>query len=116
MINDNSFYSVDRLVEFGLNMTMAQQMVRSMNQTMQSMYVPGSIQTMPTAATTQSIHVCIDEQIVGPLSESEFVRLIREQKIHKNTLVWIPGMLTWQKLETIPQLLRVIAITPPPLP
>ncbi len=43
-MNDNNFFSVDRLVEFGMGMAMAQQMVNMMNQSMKQMYVPGSIQ------------------------------------------------------------------------
>ena len=35
-MDNNSFFSVDRLVEFGLGMAMAQQMVGMMNQTMLS--------------------------------------------------------------------------------
>ena len=46
-MDDQSFFSIDRLVEFGLGMGIAQQMVGMMNQYMQQMYVPGSIQSMP---------------------------------------------------------------------
>ena len=46
-MDNNSIFSIDRLVEFGLGMGLAQQMVGMMNQYMQSMYVPGSIQSMP---------------------------------------------------------------------
>ena len=62
-MDENSFYSVDRLVEFGLGMAMAQQMVQMMNQTMQSMYVPGSIQSMPQRPALQTASpslVCIE--------------------------------------------------------
>ena len=72
-MDENSFYSVDRLVEFGLGMAMAQQMVQMMNQTMQSMYVPGSIQSMPqkpalqTASSSLVCYVGIDGKQSGSL-------------------------------------------------
>ena len=60
-MDNDSFFSIDRLVEFGMGMAMAQQMVGMMNQTMRQMYVPGSIQTMP-AAQPVTFYVAINGQ------------------------------------------------------
>ena len=114
-MNDNSFFSIDRLVEFGLGMGMAQQMVGMMNQYMQSMYVPGSIQSMPKPIP-QVYYVAIDGKQVGPLNDSEISQLISRQEITKDTLAWIPGMQDWQPIEQIPAILRIVALTPPVLP
>lgn len=114
-MDDNNFFSIDRLVEFGMGMAMAQQMVHMMNETMQSMYVPGSASTIQSPMSI-SIYVGIDGQSVGPLSESEFSKLVIEKKISCSTLVWIPGMLGWKPLEQVPNLLKIVAMTPPPLP
>ena len=110
---DDSFFSADRLVEFGLGMAMAQQMVNTMNKTMQSMQVPGSMATMPQLG---NIHVAIDGKAMGPLTEAEFARLASERRINKDTLVWIPGMLAWKPVEQVPEVLKIVALTPPPLP
>ena len=59
-MNDNNFFSIDRLVEFGMGMAMAQQMVGMMNQTIKQMYVPGSIQSMPSSQP-QIFFVAIDK-------------------------------------------------------
>lgn len=115
-MNENSFYSIDRLVDFGLGMAMAQQMVGMMNQTMQSMYVPGSIDTMPAAQQTPPLYVAINGQSIGPLSERDFTELVNQQKVNKDTLVWTPGMAGWKPLEQVPFALRIIALTPPPIP
>ena len=56
-MNDNNFFSVDRLVEFGMGMAMAQQMVNMMNKSMQQMYVPGSIQSMPQPTPQQHANI-----------------------------------------------------------
>lgn len=114
-MNEDSFYSLDRLVEFGLGMAMARQMINVMNQSMQQMHVPGSVQTIPTPSAA-SIYVAIDGKPVGPLSESEFSKLIMESAINKDTLAWMPGLLSWQPIEQLPQLLKIIALAPPPLP
>ena len=92
-MNEQSFFSVDRLVEFGLGMGLAQQMVGMMNQYMQSMYVPGSIQSMPKPMP-QTYYVALDGQQVGPLNDSELSQLVIQKKINKDTLSWVSGMIS----------------------
>ena len=115
-MDDNHFFSIDRLIEFGLGMGMARQMINVMNESMQSMYVPGSIQSMPNPVAQQQIYyVALDGKHVGPLNDSELSQLISQKKVDKNTLAWMPGMATWQPIEQIPAVLRIVALTPPPL-
>lgn len=113
-MDDQSFFSIDRLVDFGLGMGLAQQMVGMMNQYMQQMYVPGSIQSMPKPMS-QVYYVAIDGRQVGPLNDSELSQLIVQKRINKDTLAWVPGMLGWKPIEQVPAILKVIALTPPPL-
>lgn len=114
-MNDQSFFSVDRLVEFGLSMGIAQQMVGMMNQYMQSMYVPGSIQSMPKPMP-QIYYVAVEGQQVGPLNDSGLSQLFSQKRITKDSLGWVPGMPCWKPLEEIPAILKVVALTPPALP
>ena len=114
-MNEQSFFSIDRLVEFGLGMGLAQQMVGMMNQYMQSMYVPGSIQSMPKPMP-QIYYVAIDGRQVGPLNDSELSQLISQKKVTKDTLAWMPGMTGWKSIEQVPAILKFVALTPPPLP
>ena len=58
-MDNNSFFSIDRLVEFGLGMTMATQMVEMMNKSMKQMYIPGSIDSIQ-ARQFPTIYVDID--------------------------------------------------------
>lgn len=114
-MNDNSFFSIDRLVEFGLGLTMARQMVQVMNQSMQQMYVPGSIQTM-LQPQPHPIYVAVDGQSVGPLFENDVIHMVTDKKLTKDSLAWMPGMLSWKPIEQIPEILKIIALTPPALP
>jgi hypothetical protein len=111
-MDNSNFYSIDRLVEFGLSLSIAQQMVQTMNHAMQSMYVPGSMASMPQA---QVAYVAIDGEPVGPLSDCEFAKLLKEGRISKDTLAWMPGMPTWKPVEQVPELLKIVALTPPPI-
>lgn len=114
-MDSSNFYSIDRLLEFGMGMAMAQQMVKVMNETMQNMYIPGSPQNI-LAPQPASIYVAINGSAVGPISEKDFSCLVSEHKVTKDSLVWMPGMPGWKPLEEVPGLLRIIALTPPPLP
>lgn len=117
-MNDNNFFSADRLVEFGMGMAMAQQMVNMMNQSMKQMYVPGSIQSMPQPKAQQQpniIYLGIDGKQVGPLNESEIMTLVNNRRINKDTLAWMPGMPAWKPIEQVPEILKIIALTPPPI-
>lgn len=114
-MNDNSFYSIDRLIEFGMGMVFVHQMIQVVNETIQSMYIPGAPQNIVSPHPV-SIYVCIDGNPVGPLSDKEFSNMVSEQKVTKDDLVWTPGMLGWKPLEETPYIIMLAAFTPPPLP
>lgn len=113
-MDDQSCFYIDRLVDFGLGMGIANQMVGVMNQYMRTMDIPGSIQQMqrPMPAI---YYVALDGKQVGPLNDSEMAALIAQKKVSKDTLAWMPGMLGWKPIEQIPAILKLVALTPPPL-
>jgi len=109
------FYSIDKLVEFGMSVAIANQMASSMNQSLIQMQVPGAGKVMPTNA--ESIYFAvIDGKQSGPYSLTELSRLITEKKIVKETYIWKPGMIHWELAENVSEVLHLVAITPPPIP
>ncbi len=113
-MNNDSFFSMDRLLEFGMGMAMAQQMIGIMNESMKNMYVPGAMNPMPTVQT--SYYALLDNVQVGPFSEQELSRLIADKKVNKETYIWRPGMQQWQKAMELPEVLKLVALAPPPFP
>jgi hypothetical protein len=114
MYDEKSFYSIDRLVEFGMSMAIAQQMTQSMNQTMQTMHIPGS--GNPMQPPPQPVYYAVlDGKQAGPFSETELIRLITDKKLSKETYVWRPGLREWQTAENVPEILRLVALAPPPV-
>lgn len=112
-MDNDSFFSVDRLVEFGMSLAVARQMVNTMNQTMQNMWVSGAQNTL-TQSQTQVYYAIVDNVQVGPCSESELMKLVNQHKIKKDTYVWTPGMTSWQTADKIPVVMRLVALSPPP--
>jgi hypothetical protein len=116
MYDEHSFYSTGRLVEFGMSMAIAQQMVQSMNQTMAAMRIPGAGNPMPQTAQAQRVYYAVLEgKQAGPFSETEIARLINDKKVAKETYLWHTGLREWKTAENIPEILRLAAITPPPI-
>lgn len=118
-MGESSFYSIDRLVEFGLTFGVATQMASSMNASLQAMQVPGARNPMQpnTLAEDQPIfYVVLGGKAVGPLATPELARLIAERRVTKETYVWRPGMSDWQLAESIQEVLKLVALTPPPIP
>ena len=115
-MGENNFYSIDRLVEFGMSMAISKQMVKSMNDMMVNMRVPGSMNPMQPNTLQQRdqvFYAMIDGKQAGPFFETELARLISDKKIVKETHVWMPGLKDWQLAENTPSVLRLVALTPP---
>jgi hypothetical protein len=115
-MDSSNCYSIDRLVEFGMGMAMAQQMVKTMNETMSTMHIPGVQNPIgsPQNTAPQRVYYAVFEgKQAGPFSETEIARLIADKKLSKETLVWYPGLDNWKTAENIPEILRLVALTPP---
>ncbi len=112
-MEEGQFFSIDRLVEFGLGMSIAQQMIRSMNTSMNNMQVAGGVSVLPQA-NNKIYYAMLEGKQAGPFSESELTRLISEKRVVKETYLWTPGLNAWKLAEQIPEVLRLVALTPPP--
>ena len=114
-------FSMDRLLEFGMSAAVAGQVMRNMNQTMNETMQPWPANMKPgaampsTAPPSHLYYVALEGRQAGPFSETEIVRLVNEKRINKDTLVWHQGMPAWKRAEDLPEMLRIIALAPPPL-
>lgn len=106
---------MDKLVEFGMGVAIANQMAASMNQTLNQMTIPGAGKVMPTHSEIV-YYAVLDGKQSGPYSLTELSRLIADKKVVKETYIWKPGMTQWDLVENVEEALRLIALTPPPIP
>ena len=112
-MNEDSFFSMDRLVEFGMSMAVAQQMIQTMNNAMSNMNIPGA--TNPLQTPSQLFYYAIiNGSQAGPFSDKELSRLISEKKISKETYMWKPGLIKWEIAEKLPEVIKLVALCPPP--
>lgn len=111
-MNDDNFFSINRLVEFGMGMAVAQQMVKTMNSAITDMHVPGAMNPIRTTSS-QFYFAMIEGNQAGPFSEQELSRLIADKKIVKETYIWKPGLPKWEIAEKLPEILKLVALAPP---
>ena len=96
-----------------MSIAVAQQMVKTMNNAMTNIHVPGAMNPMPSAPQ-QFYYAMIEGKQAGPFSEQELSRLITEKKVVKETYIWKPGLLKWEIAEKLPEILKLVALAPPP--
>ena len=112
---NNDYYSMDKLIEFGMSMAIANQMVASMNQSLNQAQVPGAGNHFQNKGNDVYFAV-IDGAKSGPYSLAEIANLISQKKIVKETYLWKPGMPQWDLAQNMEEVLRLVAINPPPIP
>lgn len=105
----NSFSSIDRLMEFGMGMAVAQQMVNTMNHCISNMQVPGQSTTLGQS-TMQDYHVAVNNTVAGPFSPSELATLAKAKTLTAETLVWKQGMTGWMKAANVPEVNKYILL------
>lgn len=108
-MNDcNSFSSLDRLLEFGMGMAMAQQMMNTMNQTIAQMHIPA--QTNAFQKQQANYHLAINDAVAGPFTLGELETLVKAKTLTADTLVWKPGMTGWMKAADQPEVNKYILL------
>ncbi len=106
---DNSFDSIERLMEFGMSMAVAQQMINTMNHTINNMQVPGYGNSF-IAPQPQQYYAVVDGAQVGPITESEVSQLITAKKITAEALMWKPGACAWSTAQAMPEINKHILL------
>lgn len=121
------FSSLDKLMEFGLGLGIATQMMNTMNTVISRTAVPGvginpgiSFQPEkignnpdridPCRNTGDNFYVVYDEKLAGPLSVADMEKLIKNKKIENKTLCWRPGLNSWKFAEDIPQVNKLLLL------
>ena len=108
------FYSIDKLIEFGMTNSMASQMIQTMNQSFKQMDMPGVSMKKPEREAVY--YVAVKGKQKGPYSLTELIRQINEKKVTKDSYIWKPGMLKWEHAENMGEVVKYVAIDPPPVP
>ena len=111
-MNDSSFFSIERLIEFGMGITVAQQMIESMNTSITNMHIPGAMNSLEKPQQ-RFFYAMLEGKQEGPFSEQELARLIAKKDVVKETYIWMPSLPKWKMAHQIPEVLKLVAMSPP---
>jgi len=95
------FNSIDKLVEFGIGMSMAQQMMTVMNQSMSQMQTPQFKNTNVPIIKDKQYHVILNNIPQGPLTKQEVVNHLANGNLNEENLIWFDGLSGWMKIKDI---------------
>lgn len=122
------FSSLDKLVEFGLGIGIATQMMNTMNHSIANMAVPGvginpgvkpvcptgaqpACEPARTAACEpRQYYIVKDEHLAGPLTEAEVGELVRKGVVGRQTFCWYSGLEAWKFAEDIPEINKLLLL------
>jgi hypothetical protein len=114
MHDDNNFGSIERLIEFGMSMAVAQQMVQTMNYAIQNMNVPTFKETNVGMPSAREFYAVVNDIPQGPFTESKLREHMNSGEVTASTMVWTSGMPNWLPAHLVPAVDRLLRLTPPP--
>ena len=112
MDNINSFSTIDHLVEFGMGIAIAQQMVNTMNHCISNMQIPGAGNALNQGTSSLKYHVLVNNAVAGAFTEEELSTLARAKSLTPDTMVWRPGMTGWMQAKNVPEIQKIILMNP----
>lgn len=115
MNNDNSFDSIERLMEFGMSMAIAQQMMQTMNNAMQNMSTPQFKNTNVPLPQPTYFYALVNDIPQGPFTEKELNNHISAKRISEETMIWHFGIPGWMLAKQIPEVAKFFSLIPPQL-
>ena len=115
MSNDNNFNSIEKMMEFGMSMSVAQQMMQTMNHAMSNIQTPQFNNINMPVPAPKHFFALVNEIPQGPLSESELTGHILAGRVQKTTMVWLQGMQSWMPAEQVMDVNKLFALVPPPI-
>lgn len=94
---ENNYSTIGDLMEFGMGLAVAQQMIRTMNNcvsNLQSCNIPN----------TRNYYAIINNKQAGPLTEKNVKDYIKAGIISQYSLVWFFGLKGWSMALNVPEI------------
>ncbi len=114
-MKDNNFNSIDKLMEFGMSMAVAQQMMQTMNHAMNQMQTPQFKNLNMQVPKPTQFYALVNDIPQGPFTENELTGHIAAGRVQKSTMVWLNGMPGWLQAEQVPEVNKMFSLVPPPI-
>lgn len=103
---------IERMMELGIGMSMIQQMPAMINSVMpQAGQTPGVAAVPPPVQAKSQTYLAVDNTQAGPFTDTELVKLIQNNLLSPDTLVWKQGMAAWTPASQVPDVNKLFILS-----
>lgn len=108
---EDSSNFLEKMMELGIGMSVLQQMPKMMEGVMPNV-TPASANaaTPPPVQQQTGVYIVVENSQAGPFSQEDLVKLIQNDMLSQNTLVWKAGMANWQPASLVPEVNKLFIL------
>jgi len=109
---ENSGDFIEKMLELGIGMSMVQQIPEMMKGVLPATGSSTSSAPPNTANTVgKQFFLVVGQSQAGPFSEEELAKLVDNELISSETLVWKEGMPAWQPASQVPEVNKLLIMS-----
>lgn len=103
---------LEKMMELGIGMSVLQQMPKMMEGVMPNITTssPNATSTPPPVQQQTGVYIVVENSQAGPFSHEDLVKLIQNDMLSQNTLVWKVGMANWQPASQVPEVNKLFIL------
>ena len=102
-MTEDSGSFIERMMELGIGMSMIQQMPAMINSVMPQPNAQVTAPPPPPTKEQSQVYIAVDGTQAGPFSDEELVKLVQNDLLVPETLVWKTGMSAWTPAAQVPE-------------
>ena len=109
---EDSGQLLEKMMELGIGLTMIKQMPTMMEGMMPKPSSPSTIQgpAPPSQPARTQYYMVADNAQAGPFTEEELIKLIQNDLLRQDTLVWKTGMAAWTPAAQVPEVNKLFIL------
>ena len=109
---EDSGQLLEKMMELGIGLSMIKQMPAMMEGMMPKSSGQSTVQaSLPSQPTPAQYYMVVDNSQAGPFTEEELIRLIQNELLRPNTLIWKAGLAAWTPAAQVPEVNKLLIIT-----
>ena len=101
---------IEKMMELGIGMSMIQQMPAMINSVMPGVNPSAATPTPPPVQSKSQTYLAVDNSQAGPFTDEELIKLISNNLLTQETLVWKQGMKAWAPAPQVPDVHKLFIL------
>lgn len=110
MIDDSGQF-IEKMMELGIGLSMIKQMPDMMDSVMNPSAGGEDTVCPPPLDNPNQFYIAVNNSQAGPFSEEQLKKLIQNNMVSDDTLVWKSGMSSWMPAAQVPEVNKLIILS-----